>query len=134
MMIVRNRPPTLPGPSDVHALGASAAGPAASMAWICWAALAGPSGGITLFALGRGLRRIRRPRLVTRALAVLVWFAVPATIGMGLALMYGSQREAGMSGYPLAVGVELLNAATCLMQLYGATRCLRITRRTPLPG
>jgi hypothetical protein len=94
--------------------------------------LVGALGGVTLVALGRGLRRIRRPRLVTRSLAVLVWVMLPITLLLGAALMYGSNNPAGLSTYPLAIGAVLMTCTSWLLQLYGATRCLRLTRREPV--
>ncbi|MEV8634500.1 permease prefix domain 1-containing protein [Streptosporangium sp. NPDC051023] len=91
-------------------------------------------GGAALFALGRGLRRIRRPRLVTRALAVLVWTMLPITIGLGLMLMYGYHHPAGLSAYPLSLGAEALSFVFTFTQLYCATRCLTGTRRRPVPA
>ncbi|MEV7006911.1 permease prefix domain 1-containing protein [Streptosporangium sp. NPDC051022] len=96
--------------------------------------LVGLLGGVALFALGRGLRRIRRPRLVTRALAMLVWVMLPVTIGLGMTLMYGSNHPSGLATYPLSLGAELLSSVFACVQLYGATRCLRITRRFPVPA
>ncbi|WP_406316286.1 permease prefix domain 1-containing protein [Streptosporangium sp. NBC_01639] len=92
----------------------------------------GVLGGIALLALGRGLRRIRRPRLVTRGLAVFVWAVFPVMLVLCAALVYGSHGPTGFSGYPLGVGVSLVSYGFMLAQLYGATRCLSITRREPV--
>ncbi|GAA4228654.1 hypothetical protein FHR32_008119 [Streptosporangium album] len=89
----------------------------------------GVLGGIALFALGRGLRRIRRPRLVTRGLAVFVWAMFPVMLVLCAALVYGSHGPTGFSGYPLGVGLTLVSDGFMLAQLYGAAWCLRITRR-----
>ncbi|MDP9862219.1 MULTISPECIES: permease prefix domain 1-containing protein [Streptosporangium] len=91
--------------------------------------LTGVLGGLALLALGRGLRRIRRPRIVTRSLAVLVWAMLPVTITLSMALMYGAQGPVGFSGYPPGVAVALVSDAFLLMQLYGASRCLSVTAR-----
>jgi hypothetical protein len=92
----------------------------------------GALSGVALVALGRGLRRIRRPRLVTRSLAVLVYVMLPITFMLSAALMYGSHHPEGFSTHPLFVGVMLVSSASWLLQLYCATRCLRLTRREPV--
>ncbi|MFF4412166.1 permease prefix domain 1-containing protein [Streptosporangium sp. NPDC001559] len=89
-------------------------------------------GGAGLFALGRGLRRIRRPRLVTRSLGVLVLIVLPVTGALGLLLTYGAQRD-DFFDHPLNLGVETLSLGLSLLQLYGAARCLMITRRRRAP-
>jgi hypothetical protein len=88
--------------------------------------------GVALVALGRGLRRVRRPRLVTRSLAVLIYAMMPITLMLGLALMYGSNNPEGFFTHPLVIGVLLTTSVSWLLQLYCATRCLRITRREPV--
>ncbi|MGV9328773.1 permease prefix domain 1-containing protein [Streptosporangium sandarakinum] len=87
----------------------------------------GVAGGLALFALGRGLRRIRRPRLVVRSLATLVWVMLPTIGVLSLALTYGSYNSAGLTGYGTAA--TLVSDALALMQLYGAVRCMSVTRR-----
>ncbi|GAA4192067.1 hypothetical protein GCM10022252_32880 [Streptosporangium oxazolinicum] len=94
----------------------------------------GVIGGLTLFALRRGLRRIRRPRLVTRALALFVWAMLPVMLVLCGALMYGSRGSADFSGYPPGMGASLVSYAVWLLQLYGAFHCLRVTRREPAPA
>ncbi|MFD0886111.1 permease prefix domain 1-containing protein [Streptosporangium algeriense] len=89
-------------------------------------------GGAALFALGRGLRRIRRPRLVTRSLAVLVWTMLPVTFVLGLLLTLGAQRD-DFFAHPLNLGVEALSFGLALLQLYCATRCLMVTRGRRAP-
>ncbi|MEV6868136.1 permease prefix domain 1-containing protein [Streptosporangium subroseum] len=91
----------------------------------------GALSGIALVALGRGLRRIRRPRLVTRSLAVLVYVMLPATLMLSAALTYGSHHPEGFSTHPLVIVVILTSSASWLLQLYCATRCMRLTRREP---
>jgi len=95
--------------------------------------LTGVIGGIALFALGRGLRRIRRPRLVTRALGVFVWAMLPVMLVLCGALIFGSRGSAGVGDYPLGIGVSLMSYVFWLVQLYCASRCLSITRRGSVP-
>lgn len=85
-------------------------------------------GGVGLFALGRGLRRVRRPRLVTRSLAVLVWIMLPVTAVLGMMLTLGAQRD-DFFDHPLNAGVEALSIGLALLQMYCAARCMRVTRR-----
>ncbi|WP_433256305.1 permease prefix domain 1-containing protein [Streptosporangium sp. CA-135522] len=92
----------------------------------------GVLGAFAMFALGRGLHRIRRPRLVTRLLALFVWAAMPVTLALCVALMYGSHGPAGFSGYPLGVGVALVSDGFWLLQLYGAAQCLSVSRHRPV--
>ncbi|MFF5206022.1 permease prefix domain 1-containing protein [Streptosporangium sp. NPDC000396] len=93
--------------------------------------LTGVLGGAALLALGRGLRRIRRPRRVTRSLAVFVWVMLPVTLVLSAALIYGSRDPAGLFGYPPSVAVSLVSDAFLFLQLYGAGQCLRATARRP---
>lgn len=91
--------------------------------------LTGLLGGIALFALGRGLRRISRPRLVTRFLAILVWAMLPVTLVLCGALMLGSQGPPGFQNYLPGTVVSLVTHVFWLGQLYCAFRCL--TQRGP---
>ncbi|MFF0309524.1 permease prefix domain 1-containing protein [Streptosporangium sp. NPDC004379] len=84
-------------------------------------------GGVALFALGRGLRRLRRPRFVIRSLAALVWVMLPTVGVLSLALTYGSHNAGGFPVYGTAAA--LVSDALSLVQLYGAVRCMRVTRR-----
>ncbi|SDJ78710.1 permease prefix domain 1-containing protein [Nonomuraea jiangxiensis] len=88
-------------------------------------------GGIALFALSRGGRWIHRPRLVTRSLGVLVLAMLPINVVVGLVLTYGMDSPNTLTPLP-AVLANLVSAAIWGMQIYGATRCLRVTR-VPLP-
>ncbi len=88
-------------------------------------------GGLALLALGRGLRRIRRPRLVTRALGLFVWAMLPVMLVSCGALMFGSQKSAGFGDYPAGAVASLVSYAIWSVQLYCAFRCLSITRREP---
>lgn len=94
--------------------------------------LTGVLGALALVALGRGLRRIRRPRLVTRSLAVFVWLMLPVTLALGTALTYGSHGPTGFSDYPPGIGVGLVSYTFMLLQLYCAARCMSVTRRRPV--
>ncbi|MBT2232683.1 permease prefix domain 1-containing protein [Nonomuraea sp. NEAU-A123] len=85
-------------------------------------------GGLSLFALGRGTRWIRRPQLVTRWLGIIVWLMLPVTAGLGLLLSYGAGLQESAQTFLPAVLANLMTAAFWGLQLYGATRCLRITR------
>ncbi|WP_436757562.1 permease prefix domain 1-containing protein [Streptosporangium sp. V21-05] len=90
-------------------------------------------GGLALLALGRGLRRIRRPRLVTRFLGLFVWAMLPVMLVSCGALMFGSQDYADFSHYPPGTVASLVSYAIWAVQLYCASRCLSITRRVPAP-
>ncbi|MFF3437373.1 permease prefix domain 1-containing protein [Streptosporangium sp. NPDC002721] len=94
----------------------------------------GAVGGIALFALGRGLRRIRRPRLVTRALGVFVWAMLPVMLVSCGALMVGSQNSTGFGDYLPGTVASMVSYAIWLLQLYCASRCLSVTRREPVPA
>lgn len=85
-------------------------------------------GGLALFALGRGTRWIRRPHLVTRSLGIVVWTMLPLTGGMSLLLTYGSDVADHAATYPPAVLANLMTTAIWGMQIYGASRCLKVTR------
>ncbi|MBB2915067.1 hypothetical protein FHS43_006387 [Streptosporangium becharense] len=95
--------------------------------------LVGLVGGAALFALGRGLRRIRRPLLVTRRLALLVWLMLPVTLALSVALTTGSRHPVVLGDYPPGVGMSLVSYLFWTVQLYAATRCLSLTRRAPAP-
>ncbi|MFD1539704.1 permease prefix domain 1-containing protein [Nonomuraea guangzhouensis] len=85
-------------------------------------------GGLSLFALGRGTRWIRRPRLVTKWLGIIVWSMLPVTVGLGLVLSYGAGMQETAQTFLPAVLANLVTAAFWGLQLYGATRCLRVSR------
>ncbi|MGR6921010.1 permease prefix domain 1-containing protein [[Actinomadura] parvosata] len=84
-------------------------------------------GGLVLFALSRGSRWIRRPRLATRSLGVLVFTSLPITAGLGMLMSYGMDSPNTLHGLPSVVA-NLVTSAMWAIQLYGATRCVRITR------
>ncbi|WP_037969778.1 permease prefix domain 1-containing protein [Streptosporangium amethystogenes] len=96
--------------------------------------LIGVLGGVALFALGRGLRRIRRPRLVTRFLGLLVWAMLPVMLALSGALMFGSSGPDGFGDYLPGAGVALMSLLFWGLQLYGAFTCLSLTRRAPFPA
>ncbi|NUO98624.1 MAG: hypothetical protein HOV96_23265 [Nonomuraea sp.] len=88
----------------------------------------GVYGGLTLLALGRGARWIRRPRLVTRSLGIVVWGMLPIVGGMSLLLSYGAAGPGRMTDFLPAILANLATAAFWGLQIYGATRCIRVTR------
>ncbi|MGN9839910.1 permease prefix domain 1-containing protein [Nonomuraea sp. H19] len=87
----------------------------------------GAYGGLALFALGRGARWIHRPRLLTRSLAVLVWVSLPIITGLGLLLTFGTEGASSLEFLP-SILANLVTSAMWGLQIYGATRCMRITR------
>ncbi|MEW9556039.1 permease prefix domain 1-containing protein [Nonomuraea sp. NPDC050783] len=87
-------------------------------------------GGLVLLALGRGARWIRRPRLLTRSLALAVWISLPLTGGLSLLLAYGLDQPNTLTALP-ALLANLVTAALWGLQVYGASRCLRVTRAVP---
>ncbi|MEV4114464.1 permease prefix domain 1-containing protein [Nonomuraea sp. NPDC049695] len=84
-------------------------------------------GGLALFALSRGARWIRRPRLVTRSLGVLVWAMLPVTGILSVALTLGSKGATQVDVLPSMLA-NVVTSAFWGLQIYGATRCLRVSR------
>ncbi|WP_043639286.1 permease prefix domain 1-containing protein [Nonomuraea candida] len=84
-------------------------------------------GGLAVFALSRGARWIRRPRLVTRSLGVMVWAALPITAGLALLLSHGATGSHTLDVLPTVLA-NLVTSVTWGMQIYGAVRCVRVTR------
>ncbi|TYB53227.1 hypothetical protein FXF51_50030 [Nonomuraea sp. PA05] len=84
-------------------------------------------GGLVLYALSRGSRWIRRPRLATRSLGVLVFASLPVTAGLGLLMTFGMDSPNTLDGLP-ALMANLVTSAMWAIQIYGATRCVRMTR------
>ncbi|KAB8190125.1 hypothetical protein FH608_037395 [Nonomuraea phyllanthi] len=87
-------------------------------------------GGLALFALSRGARWIRRPRLVTRSLGVTVWIMLPVCGVLSALLSFGSPGANTLTVLP-AVLANVVTSAFWGLQIYGATRCLRVTRPRP---
>ncbi|HEX4813612.1 MAG TPA: permease prefix domain 1-containing protein [Nonomuraea sp.] len=92
----------------------------------------GGYGGLVLLALGRGARWIRRPRLLTRSLGVVVWVSLPVTIGLAQVLTHGTPGANTLGAMP-SVLANAVTAAMWGMQVYCAVRCLRITRAPSSP-
>jgi hypothetical protein len=84
-------------------------------------------GGLALFALSRGARWIRRPWLVTRSLGLLVWIMLPVSGAMGLALTLGATGGSHLDALP-ALLANVVTSTFWGLQIYGATRCLRVSR------
>ncbi|MFI6598304.1 permease prefix domain 1-containing protein [Nonomuraea sp. NPDC050536] len=85
-------------------------------------------GGLALLALARGARWIRRPHLVTRSLGVLVWVMMPTIGGLSYLLSNGPGVPPNVSTFLPALLANLITCAFWGMQLYGAVRCMRISR------
>ncbi|WP_433442602.1 permease prefix domain 1-containing protein [Nonomuraea sp. CA-141351] len=84
-------------------------------------------GGLALFALSRGARWIHRPRLVTRSLGVLVWAMLPVTGALSVALTLGAKGASHLDVLPSLLA-NVVTSAFWGLQIYGATRCLRVSR------
>ncbi|MEV0623815.1 permease prefix domain 1-containing protein [Nonomuraea sp. NPDC050404] len=84
-------------------------------------------GGLALFALSRGARWIRRPRLVTRSLAVAVFAGLPVTFGLSMLMTFGMESPNTLEATP-ALLANLVTSVMWGTQIYCATRCVRITR------
>ena len=92
--------------------------------------LIGVTGAVVLVLLGRGLRRVRRPERLTRRLALLIWGSLPVSIVMCVTLAYGSADADGFADYPPGVGAVLISLLLWLVQLYCASHCLWVSRRS----
>ncbi|MEV6148712.1 permease prefix domain 1-containing protein [Nonomuraea sp. NPDC052129] len=84
-------------------------------------------GGLSLLALSRGARWHLRPQLVTKWLGIVVWVMLPVNGLLILLLLYGADIQ-GINTYLPAILANFLSAIFWGLQLYGATRCLRLTR------
>ncbi|WP_405085499.1 permease prefix domain 1-containing protein [Microbispora sp. NBC_01389] len=93
----------------------------------------GVVGGLTLLALGRGLRRIRRPALVTRRLGLFVWVQTPLVAAMGLTLAAAARGPVGFATYPPGVAVSAVSYLLAGSALFSAARCLRCTTAVAAP-
>ncbi|MCW2881455.1 MAG: hypothetical protein JWQ95_5555 [Sphaerisporangium sp.] len=91
-------------------------------------------GALALIGLGRGLRRIRRPELVTRALGILLWIQVPVILGISAALTAGGASTLkGFDEYPPGFAASFFSYAVACWLLCSATRCLTASR-APAPA
>ncbi|GLW06650.1 hypothetical protein Misp01_17800 [Microtetraspora sp. NBRC 13810] len=91
--------------------------------------LTGVLGAVALVTLGRGARRFRRARLVTRGLGLLIWCELPFVVGMSLALMWGGNT--GFGTFVPGLLASLVSNGLLVWQLYSASRCLTLGRERP---
>ncbi|UBU17254.1 permease prefix domain 1-containing protein [Nonomuraea gerenzanensis] len=84
-------------------------------------------GGLVLFALSRGARWLRRPRLATRSLGVLVFASLPITAALSMLMTFGMDSPNTLHGLP-ALLANVVTSAMWAIQIYCASRCVRITR------
>lgn len=92
----------------------------------CSQLLTGALGAAALLALGRGLRRLRRPVLIIRALGLFVWLQMPPLVMMSMVLAV-TRGPWDLAFYRPAVAAAALTYALWVCQLYSATRCLRFS-------
>ncbi|MFC0865619.1 permease prefix domain 1-containing protein [Sphaerimonospora cavernae] len=88
--------------------------------------LTGVVGALALLALGRGLRRLHRPALITRALGLLVWLGMPVLVAMCAALSLTRGTSDIADEWP-GIALTIVSYALWLWQLRSATLCLRFT-------
>lgn len=86
--------------------------------------LTGLAGAVVLLALGRGLRRLRRPALVIRSLGLFVCLGMPVMVAMCAAMSLTRGTSDIIASWPGAA-LEIASLALWLWQLHSATRCLR---------
>ncbi|WP_063842794.1 permease prefix domain 1-containing protein [Sphaerimonospora mesophila] len=86
--------------------------------------LTGVVGALALLALGRGLRRLHRPALITRSLGLLVWLGMPVLVAMCAALSFTRGTSDIMDELP-GIALTIVSYAIWLWQLRSATLCLR---------
>ncbi|WP_405150839.1 permease prefix domain 1-containing protein [Sphaerisporangium sp. NBC_01403] len=92
-------------------------------------------GGLALVILAGRLRRVRRPDLVTRALGILLWIQVPAIVLISAALTAGGESGlAGFDDYFPGMVASVISYLIAGWLLCTATRCLIVSRATPLPA
>jgi hypothetical protein len=84
-------------------------------------------GGLVVFALSRGARWIRRPRLAVRSMGIMVWTALPLTGVLAMVLSFAVDAPNSLESLP-ALLANLVTSAMWGLQLYGAARCVRVTR------
>ncbi|MEV4571358.1 permease prefix domain 1-containing protein [Nonomuraea sp. NPDC049419] len=84
-------------------------------------------GGLVVFALSRGARWIRRPRLAVRSMGIMVWTALPVTGVLAMVLSFAVDAPNSLASLP-ALLANLVTSAMWGLQLYGAARCVRVTR------
>jgi hypothetical protein len=102
---------------------------AVSVTMDCAQIVTGLLGGLALMALGRGVRRVRRPELVIRSLGLLVWLQMPLTLAMCMALTYGAPGSVGgLTHFPPGVALGVITALSFSWQLFSAPRCLTVAR------
>ena len=85
-------------------------------------------GGLSVFALSRGARWLPRPHLVTRWLGIVVWAMLPVTGVLSFLLSQGANLPESVNTFLPTMLASLMSAAFWGLQLYGATRCLRVSR------
>ncbi|MEW9529379.1 permease prefix domain 1-containing protein [Microbispora sp. NPDC049125] len=90
---------------------------------------AGVIGAVALLVLGRGLRVVPRPALVTRWMGLFVWLQFPIMLLMCLGLTIGARGPEGFSEYAPGVVLSYASYAFWAWQLHSAARCLVATRR-----
>ncbi|MFI6318485.1 permease prefix domain 1-containing protein [Nonomuraea sp. NPDC050556] len=86
--------------------------------------ISGVTGALALVLLRKG----RRPRRVTRALAYFVGVMLVLTLILSTALMYGSHGPTGFAAYPPGIAATVVSWSLAALQLYGAARCMSLTR------
>ncbi|MFC4585898.1 permease prefix domain 1-containing protein [Sphaerisporangium corydalis] len=93
----------------------------------------GVFGALALVGLSRGLRKLDRPKLLTRSLGIMVFIQVATIIGVSCALTAGG--AAGLKGfddYPPGMAACALSYLVVGWLLYSATRCLVASRGAPV--
>ncbi|GII57185.1 hypothetical protein Pth03_55740 [Planotetraspora thailandica] len=88
----------------------------------------GLAAGLALFAFGRGLRVVRRPRVLTRVLGIAVLTQILVTAVLGTALAQGAGGPPGFVDYAPGVALSLITYALSAWQLLSAALCVRHSR------
>ncbi|GAA0409959.1 hypothetical protein Acor_35870 [Acrocarpospora corrugata] len=78
-----------------------------------------------------GLRRGRRPRVLTRSLGFLVLGQMPVMGVLCAALIWGSQNAANAAAYPPGAVATFLSLGLWGWQLWCAGRCLAVSAKGP---